>query len=936
MKRLIAIFLTVVLLTVSWSFEAAAAEVKKEMRAFSLDLFSYLSDNATEKSLAAKADEAVKFAAENGFSAIFVKAACSGGSVYDSQILPNVARAVTKCGDFDMMAYLLKAAHKQNLSVYAVLDVGMLKIDGYQPGKNDPAVRFSPWVTDGKFNVGVPQVQSLITAWVREFAASYAVDGVMVDGFWYEKNPQDQWMVETYAEDTEAGDYRRHSVDTLLLAMKAAFKEKNPKALFGAATEAVWASEKENPNGSATTGAQSYYDNFADSLSWATSGELDFLVPKIGYAITDDDMNYRTIIEWWSEQVCASTKLYTANMADMVGDGFEKKYEIVHQIQVNRNHDVDGHILCSYETLSDSSNEIMSVIAPLYTKDSVFDMSANITVKKGFKCTRPGKSTTVSYSTYYITGICDPDLPVYMNGKELTDIGSAGVFGAFVDLEVGSNVFTFTQGSESVTVTVNRKETTTSSTTDKISGMFPSYDDFIYAGKETTITCTAPAGATVTATLSGKTYTLQQQKTASDGTAVRFSATITAPDASSSGKTDDLGKVTYALSYKGKKSSYTSTGKVFCVGKNARAAVKVIEPLGLGTVYAKADSNSDVTAYLYTGTVEYITGSSGSFFTLPMGGYIPKGSVDPVAGKVDLSHEFTKATLKTYDGYEKITLTSDRRTAFTASMTEDKLVLTVYNVTDAAKVNVAGSRVLADCTVTKKSDSVTYTFTQTSKKALWGYHVSYEGNNTCLTLKYPPTISTDAKKPLSGITVIVDPGHGDHDLGAWGTAGLSGPCEADLNMAISEKLVKKLKDLGATVYSTRTTEIKTDFEGRLGFSDAIKPDFFISIHHNSVNTNVNMGKPNGVEVFYHSPINSKVFAQNLVNKLHEYTGRNIRGKGAIYADYRVTRMYYCPSVLVEVGFVPNPVEYSELVKPEMIEKEAQALVDGLVKTVKEY
>ena len=97
-----------------------------------------------------------------------------------------------------------------------------------------------------------------------------------------------------------------------------------------------------------------------------------------------------------------------------------------------------------------------------------------------------------------------------------------------------------------------------------------------------------------------------------------------------------------------------------------------------------------------------------------------------------------------------------------------------------------------------------------------------------------------------------------------------------------------------------------------------------------------MGKPNGVEVFYHSPINSKVFAQNLVNKLHEYTGRNIRGKGAIYADYRVTRMYYCPSVLVEVGFVPNPVEYSELVKPEMIEKEAQALVDGLVKTVKEY
>jgi len=306
-----------------------------------------------------------------------------------------------------------------------------------------------------------------------------------------------------------------------------------------------------------------------------------------------------------------------------------------------------------------------------------------------------------------------------------------------------------------------------------------------------------------------------------------------------------------------------------------------------------------------------------------------------VTGKNDLSNKISDTTLKLYDGYEKLVLDTSKRSAFTATMTEEKLVVTIYNVTSAPDIDVSRSELLSSCTKTQKEDCVVYTFEQSEAKALWGYHISYDGNQTNITLKHPPKLNTDGKK-LEGITIMVDPGHGDTDTGAWGTAGMSGPTEKDLNMAISEKVVNKLKELGATVYTTRTTDIKVDFEGRLGFSDAIKPDLFLSVHHNSVNVNVDMAKPNGVEVFYHSEINSKAFAQNLVDYLHEYTGRTVRGKGAIYADYRVTRLYYAPSVLIEIGFVPNPTEYSDLVKPETIEKEAQAIVDAIVKTIKEY
>lgn len=938
MKKAIAIVLTALIIMTLSATPISAKQAETEFRALYYDMFtakSMIMLEDSESDLKSAVKEVVEFAKENGFSAIFLKGVSSAGAIYDSKYLPNVAEALSGVEDFDLMEYFLTTAHKSSVSVYVVADIGKTQIDGYEPKQNDPINRFSPWIIDGRYwNVGAPQVQKMISSYVEELSTSYNVDGIMADGFWYmDSAPDDEWLT-LGLEDPDS--YRRASVEALLSGMAQSAKKGDENIRFGTTAQAVWASKESDSRGTLTYGEESYNDNFADTLSWLENVELDFIAPKMEYSIANDDMSYRIIAEWWEKNLPSDVDIYTLNLPDSVGDTFEKKYEIVNQLQINRNLEFDGHVLYSYNSLSDAENEIMSVIAPLYTLDTVFDMSANLKVKSGFKTTRPEKSATVSYETYFITGICDPNEPVYMNGKKLDSVGDAGVFGAFVELKVGKNTFTFTQGDNSKTVTVTREAPATTSKVNSLSSRFPSYDDFVYDGKEVTISCTGPSGAKVTAEVFGEKIQLKQTADAKGGMPVKFSAKITAENDSPDDEVVNLGKVKYTLIYNDQTKEYTSSASLFYVGKNAKPAVKVIEPLGLGTVYRKADSNSDVVGYMYTGTVEYITGSSGNFFTLPMGGYIPKSSVDPVVGKNNLSNKISATELKLYEGYEKIILDTSRRSAFTATMTEEKLVVTIYNVTSAADIDLSDSKVLSSCEITQKDDCVVYTFTQTDKKALWGYHVSYDGDDTHITLKYPPTLSDNADKPLEGVTIMVDPGHGDADTGAWGTAGMYGPTEKDLNMAISEKVVNKLKKLGATVYSTRTTDIKVDFEGRLGFSDAIKPDFFLSVHHNSVNVNVDMAKPNGIEVFYHSEINSKEFAKNLVDYLAEYTGRAVRGKGAIYADYRVTRLYYAPSVLIEIGFVPNPTEYSDLVKPETVENEAQAIVDAIVKTLKEY
>ena len=52
--------------------------------------------------------------------------------------------------------------------------------------------------------------------------------------------------------------------------------------------------------------------------------------------------------------------------------------------------------------------------------------------------------------------------------------------------------------------------------------------------------------------------------------------------------------------------------------------------------------------------------------------------------------------------------------------------------------------------------------------------------------------------------------------------------------------------------------------------------------------------------------------------------------GAMESYYRVTRMTYAPSVLVELGYLPNPGEYSDLATAFSIGKEASAIAEALV------
>ena len=82
------------------------------------------------------------------------------------------------------------------------------------------------------------------------------------------------------------------------------------------------------------------------------------------------------------------------------------------------------------------------------------------------------------------------------------------------------------------------------------------------------------------------------------------------------------------------------------------------------------------------------------------------------------------------------------------------------------------------------------------RRAALGHVISYEGNTVQVVLKAAPTRSTEPNKPLAGVKVLLDAGHGDTDIGAMGAGGQNAPLEKDANLAVAKAAQYRLETAG--------------------------------------------------------------------------------------------------------------------------------------------
>lgn len=205
--------------------------------------------------------------------------------------------------------------------------------------------------------------------------------------------------------------------------------------------------------------------------------------------------------------------------------------------------------------------------------------------------------------------------------------------------------------------------------------------------------------------------------------------------------------------------------------------------------------------------------------------------------------------------------------------------------------------------------------------------------------------------PLQSFTVVVDAGHGGHDVGAVGLA--TGLQEKDLNLAVAKSLAAKIqaKYPEVKVVLTRDTDIFLPLQERADIVNKCKDNakLFISIHTNAADNRnakgaetfilgtermednldvamrensvmkleedqtVYQGFDNSVESYIMFELmqhdymdNSLVFAEKVQN---EFVGTLQRAnRGVRQAAFWVLLKSACPGVLVEMGFISNEEE----------------------------
>jgi len=188
-------------------------------------------------------------------------------------------------------------------------------------------------------------------------------------------------------------------------------------------------------------------------------------------------------------------------------------------------------------------------------------------------------------------------------------------------------------------------------------------------------------------------------------------------------------------------------------------------------------------------------------------------------------------------------------------------------------------------------------------------------------IQIPVQITPPANMPKGTdgkFKVVIDAGHGGSDVGA----NRNGTYEKYITLDVAKRVEKLLKAQGYGVLMTRSDDSYISLQDRVEYSEAYKPDIFVSIHVNSSTSD----SPNGIETHYYHQ-ESIPLAQTVHSALISNIKANNRGtfKSKFYVINHTT----APSILVEIGFISNYAERAQLVTNDRKQATAKAIVEGI-------
>jgi N-acetylmuramoyl-L-alanine amidase len=569
----------------------------------------------------------------------------------------------------------------------------------------------------------------------------------------------------------------------------------------------------------------------------------------------------------------------------------------------------------------------------------------------------------------FLIGTAPPPGQVLVNGNQISRT-AAGHFAPTFPLQLGENVFTLRYENQEVKIKVTRQsnqpEVPVGLAFAKDS-LTPKVDVASLPGEYICFGAIAPANAQVSVKLAGVTIPLKARsqvelpdnksvllgenspikkggseqyqgcgKTPPNPPLLRGgnesnAALATGGNESNSslpkGEKIDLGVPLFELTMNDRTISQQGTGKISILSPAELEIAEVTADPGVARTGASTDF-SRMTP-LPKGTRATVIGREGEWIRLDYGAWIKASEVQIVKDAVPPRSIIRSARSRQVSGWTEVLFPLETPVPVTVQEGERTFTLTLYNTTAQTDIiRLDDDPVISRLAWQQISPlQVQYTFNLKSAQQ-WGYKLRYDGTTLVLSLKHPPAntsmMPVSQAKPLSGIKILIDPGHGGpQDSGAVGPAGIR---EKTVALTVSKLVQEELVNRGANVVMTRVEDVDLDLPPRVEMIQKEEPAIAISIHYNALPDNGDAINTKGVGAFWFHPQ-----AHSLAMFLHNYLVAKLNrpSYGVFWNNLAMTRPAVAPSVLMELGFMINPEEFEWIVNPTEQKKLAEAIAQGV-------
>lgn len=311
-------------------------------------------------------------AQEMGLNAVIVQVRPTADAFWPSRFEPwSMYLTGTQGGDpgYDPLAFQIEAAHERNLEYHAWFNPYRVAMTEKPTLVEDHPARVHPewvWPFGGKlyYDPGLPEVRAFVQDAMMDAISRYDVDGAHFDDYFYPYPVAGQTIPDeaTYSAHSDGvtpiEDWRRENINLLVSEMHERIRAEKPWVRFGISPFGIWRNASSDPEGSETTGSESYEIISADSLRWVRQGWVDYINPQIYWQFGHPAADYETLVRWWAEKVAdTDVGLFIGEAAYKAINGtFPETTELGDHLDLTRSlEEIDGNVFFSAASLRDDT-----------------------------------------------------------------------------------------------------------------------------------------------------------------------------------------------------------------------------------------------------------------------------------------------------------------------------------------------------------------------------------------------------------------------------------------------------------------------------------------------------------------------------------------------------------------------------------------------------